>query len=210
MKEIIIGTQNPARVEQIKSALVSVEVKLLTLSDLNREHVEVVEDGATPLENARKKATTIAKTLGKPALAVDSALYFDVDNFPEEKQPGLEVRRIRERKDRPTDGELLEYFTALVREFADKKGQLKGHWDSAVCVATPEGKVFETTLLSPRIFVSKPCQQMTPGYPLESIQIDPGSGKYIAEMTIEERAAFWQKTIGESLSRFIVEVLAKI
>jgi inosine/xanthosine triphosphate pyrophosphatase family protein len=210
MKEIIIGTQNPARVKQLRSALAFVAVKLLTFSDLNKKHIDVAEDGITPSENARKKATTIAKTLGKPALAMDSALYFDADNFPEEKQPGLEVRRIKGKKNRPTDGELLEYFTALVQEFADEKGQLRGHWDSAVCVAMPGGKVFETTLLSPRIFVSKPCQQMIPGYPLEAIQIDPESGKYIAEMTTEEQAAFWQKTIGEALSHFMAEVLVKI
>jgi hypothetical protein len=42
--------------------------------------------------------------------------------------------------------------------------------------------------------------------PLESIQIDPESGKYISEMNPGERAAFWQKTLGEKLRNFVSKI----
>ncbi len=47
---------------------------------------------------------------------------------------------------------------------------------------------------------------MQSGYPLESIQIDPQSQKYISEMTQDEQNNFWQKAIGQPLLEFVQSV----
>jgi hypothetical protein len=85
-------------------------------------------------------------------------------------------------------------------------GKATGYWEYGVCIADPDGKVAEVTIKTPRIFSSKPSEASVPGYPLESIQIDPETGKYIAELTAEERATFWQRTLGAPLRTFVSTV----
>jgi hypothetical protein len=98
----------------------------------------------------------------------------------------------------------LEHGVALI---ASLGGKATGHWEYGVCISTPEGAISETTIKTPRIFTSIPSDTSVPGYPLESIQIDPETGKYISELTTEEMAAFWQRTLGAPLCAFVNKVL---
>jgi len=201
MKEILVGTTNKAKIEQIRGALApaNIEVKGVANKDLLPK---VEENGKTAVENARKKAVAYAKALGKPVFSMDNALYFD--GFPSEKQPGLNVRRIGSGyPDRPTDEQMLEYYSRLITSLG---GKVNGWWEFGVCIATPDGQTWEATIKSPRIFVGLPSKKMVDGYPLESIQIEPGSGKYISELTQEEQDTFWQKAIGQPLLEFVQSV----
>ncbi|MFH1252799.1 MAG: non-canonical purine NTP pyrophosphatase [Candidatus Uhrbacteria bacterium] len=197
MQQIIIGTKNTAKINQIRGALALSGISVDGLPS-GVVFEEVKEDGVTAQENARKKALAYAKTLGQPVLSMDNALYFD-DLKPEE-QPGINVRRIAGRDDRPTDEELTDHYQKLISELGETT---KGYWEFAVCVARPDGSIEETIIISPRIFVGKKSEKTVPGYPLESLQIDPGSRKYISEMTQEEQDIFWQKTIGGPLCEFV-------
>jgi hypothetical protein len=125
------------------------------------------------------------------------------DEFSAEEQPGLHVRRINVATTRPSDDELLDHYSMLVQKFG---ATTRGRWEFAICVATPEGKCEETTIISPRIFTGTPSPKIVAGYPLESIQIDPDTGKYISEMSQEEQDAFWQRAIGKPLQEFISKV----
>lgn len=197
MNQIIVGTKNLAKIKQIRGALALSGTSVEGLpSDVNFEDVK--EDGINAQENARKKAVAYSQTLGKVVLSMDNALYFD--NLKPEQQPGMNVRRIEGREDRPTDEELTNYYQQLITQLGE---QVNGHWEFAVCVAYPNGSIKETTIISPRIFVSKKSEQIVPGYPLESLQVDPESKKYISEMTQEEQDIFWQKAIGKPLCEFV-------
>ncbi|MBU1292090.1 hypothetical protein KKH07_01195 [Patescibacteria group bacterium] len=200
MQQIIVGTKNKAKLAQIKGALASLQLNIVGLSDNNLPSIE--EDGKTAQENAKKKALVYAKVLGQPVLSMDNALYFE--GLSDEEQPGINVRRIKGRSDRPTDNELLEYYSKLVEELGDK---VNAHWDFAICFAYPDEKVHETTIVSPRIFTSKISSKVIEGYPLESIQIDPKTDKYISEMTQEEQDVFWQEVIGKKLCQFIKSII---
>ena len=92
MKEIIIGTKNPAKVEQIKGALSPISELVVVGLHNENDLPEVEEEGPTAQDNARLKAITYAKILGKPVLSMDNALYFD-DLEGDDRQPGLNVRR---------------------------------------------------------------------------------------------------------------------
>lgn len=197
MNQIIVGTQNPAKINQIRDALALSGINIEGLPS-NVKFEDIKEDGLNAQENARKKAVTYAQALEKIVLSMDNALYFD--NLKPEQQPGINVRRIEGRDDRPTDEELINYYQKLITQLGE---QTNGHWEFAVCVAYPNGVIKETTIISPRIFVSKKSEQIVPGYPLESLQIDPESKKYISEMTQEEKAVFWQKAIGKPLCEFV-------
>ncbi len=200
MKEIVIGTTNEAKVAQIRGALAPMGVTVMGIGkEVTLPRIE--EDGKTALENARKKATAYAKALNTTVLSMDNALYFD--ELSSEEQPGLNVRRIPSSSERPSDEEVLRYYSALIKRFGERT---TGRWEFGICVATPDGEYKETTILSPRIFTSTPSAVLVPGYPLESIQIDPKTEKYISEMSQEEQDRFWQRAIGKPFQEFVKNI----
>lgn len=197
LQEILFGTTNEAKVKQLQGALAPIGVQVNGVKDKS-SLPPVDEDGKTAQENARKKAITYAKVLGKTALSMDNALYFD--KLPAEEQPGLHVRRINTGSAMPTDEDLLVYYSKLIERFGKRT---TGRWEFAICVATPDGRFEEITIISPRIFTSVSSSKTFPGYPLESMQIDPDTGKYISEMNQKEQDLFWQRVIGKPLQEFI-------
>ncbi len=198
IKELIIGTTNPAKTNQVRGALLPLNIQISDLSGINLPDVK--EDGQTAQENARKKAESYSKFLNKTVLSMDNSLFFD--DLPSEKQPGIFVRRINGQTDRCNDSEMLNHYVNLVSKLGE---QTKGRWEFAVCIANGD-KISETTLISPRIFTKHPSPVMIPGFPLESIQIDPDTGKYISEMTQNEQDIFWQRAIGQKLQEFIKNI----
>jgi len=71
--DIVVATRNRKKVEEIKRITEGMAISILTLDDFP-ECPEVVEDGTTFEENAIKKAVTVARYTGNPALADDSGL----------------------------------------------------------------------------------------------------------------------------------------
>jgi hypothetical protein len=102
------------------------------------------------------------------------------------------------REGRATDAELLEYFARRVEALG---GKVRGHWEYAVCIADSAGRTFERSFLSHRLFVNQPSAHMLPAI-AQSIRIGR-RGRYISEMSDEEQATFWQKTVGQPLSKFV-------
>jgi 8-oxo-dGTP diphosphatase len=200
MKEIVFGTTNEAKIKQVRGALVPAGIAVDGVKD-KKLLPEVVEDGKTASENARKKSIAYAKALGKTVFSMDNALY--LEGLPTEKQPGLNVRRINGASERPTDEQMLEHYSKLIEELG---GKVNGYWEFAICIANPQGEYEETVIKSPRIFVSKPSKVMVEGYPLESIQIEPESERYISEMSQNEQDLFWQNAIGKPLLKFVQKV----
>lgn len=194
--EIIIGTRNKAKIWQFSCVLSPLGFDVKGLPD--GEYPDVAEGGDTALENARVKASFYSKEIGLPVLSTDNALY--LEGLASENQPGLNVRRLPGRSDRVSDFELLEYYAGLVRDLG---GQIGGYWEYGICLAYPDGRLEETVIRSPRHFVSCPSRKMIEGYPLESIQIEPVSGRYISEMSPEEQDLFWQETVGRDVADFI-------
>jgi hypothetical protein len=82
-------------------------------------------------------------------------------------------------------------------------GKMTGHFAYAVVLAQPDGQHVSTEIDDQRLFVDTTCEARLPGYPLESLCIDPATNKYVAEMNEAERAEFWQRVIGEPMAEFI-------
>ncbi len=202
LKDLIVGTSNAAKKKSIQSALTPLGITVRGTDDLGI-FIDVPEDGKTAQENARKKSVAYAQAAGQLVLSMDNALY--LAGLADDAQPGIHTRRIPGKTSRVTDRVLLLHYAHIIKELG---GTVNGHWEYALCMADAQGRVVEADFISPRIFVSEPCASQLPGYPLESLQIEPESGKYIAEMTEEEQAAFWQRGIGEFLMNFVREAEA--
>jgi XTP/dITP diphosphohydrolase len=86
--EIVVASQNSAKVSELRQLLSHLPVKVLSLDDVPAVP-EVIEDGATYEENAAKKARAVFEATGKMALADDSGL--EVDAL--QGQPGIKSAR---------------------------------------------------------------------------------------------------------------------
>jgi XTP/dITP diphosphohydrolase len=86
--KIILATRNEDKVREIGHILGSLPLTLLSLLDFP-DLPEIVEDGATFLENARKKALTVREHTGLSSLADDSGLEVEALNG----RPGILSRR---------------------------------------------------------------------------------------------------------------------
>lgn len=152
-EEIVVATHNPAKIQRFKDALLKVTDCILTLADLGiTEKAE--ESGVTAEENAQIKAVFYAKLTGKPVFAQDAALF--VDFLPQDKQPGVYVRRVSGRE--MTDDELFTYWKKIIIKIPEEKRT--GKWHAAYCLATPNGKTFLFTIDHPQnIFLSSLSQK---------------------------------------------------
>lgn len=191
---LIYGTKNPSKIAQVQDALKDLDINVVGLGEID---IDVDENGKTPEENARKKAIEYSKVLQKPVLSMDAALYFNnIDDF---LQPGLYVRRIPGHT-HATDNEVLDYYQKLIN---DHGGSLEGYWEFSFALGYPDGRSDTFNARAPRKFTGTPNVNILPGYPLESLQIDPKSGKYITELSKEEQADRWRQPLGTPLVTFI-------
>lgn len=74
---IVLGTRNRKKAEELIDHLAGLPIEFRTLADFTAAP-EVVEDGETFIDNARKKATELARALGQWVLGEDSGLMVDV------------------------------------------------------------------------------------------------------------------------------------
>lgn len=194
--KIIFGTKNPAKLKQLQSTLAPLNVVVAGLPEGNWP--EIAEIGKTALENAKNKAKNYAKLLHLPVISMDNALYFD--QLAAEQQPGLQVRRLPHQETRATDQELIAYYSQIIASLGK---EASGYWEYALSACHPDGQEYNLVFRSPRRFSATPCLAIMEGYPLESLQLEKDTGKYIAEMTEIEKEQFWQKNIGQEVQGFI-------
>ena len=91
--KLLYGTGNPAKLDAMRHRLAGLGIELIGLKDLGGvKQPEIIEDGKTPLENARKKVEAYFNALHMPVFSCDSGLYFD--NVAEDDQPGVHVRTV--------------------------------------------------------------------------------------------------------------------
>ena len=181
-KRILFGTTNQTKGDRFQKLFESLDLEIVSPRDL-AIHISAPEDGKTAEENAISKAQAYFSRANLPTFAVDYGLY--IDRFPEEKQPGLFVRRFPgATREGATDAEMLEYYVSELRRAG---GESAGSWISAIALVVSAHEAFSASFSNRTIFVSKKTPILTRGEPLNSLQIDPELNKYKSEMTPEER-----------------------
>ncbi|MDI3546831.1 MAG: hypothetical protein PWR10_483 [Halanaerobiales bacterium] len=200
-KKILFGTSNIAKLERIRAIVKDLPLEIMGSNDLNI-NIEVTENGCDVHENALLKARTYYDLSKIPTFAIDSGLY--IEKFPEEKQPGLFVRRINGKS--ATDEEMLEYYTAELKKVG---GESRGYWISSITFIFNKEKAISYELIEERFFTAKRSPVMKKGWPLSSLAIEPTFNKYVSEITKEERAKLQEKTDREIYNIFaeIIDVV---
>lgn len=197
---LLYGTGNTAKLAAMRQRLCGLPVEIVGLCDLDVTPPEVEEDGATPLENAKKKALGYYRAFHIPVFSCDSGLYFE--NVPQELQPGVYVRRVNGVC--LSDEEMIRYYSGLAEQFGDLRAQYK----NAICLVLDEERIYlamdEDMASEPFLLTVKPRPQREPGFPLDSLSVDRKTGKHFYDL---EDNVLNQAIVKDGFLRFFREVL---
>ena len=70
--KLLYGTKNPSKISVMEKKLKQIGIEVTGLDSLNTVIPDVLEDGNTPLENARKKAHAYYNAFKIPVFSCDS------------------------------------------------------------------------------------------------------------------------------------------
>ncbi len=182
MKKVLFATGNETKAKRFSKGLQEKGIEVITLKDIDAE-IEVEENGKDAIENAIIKAKAYSNVVNIPVFAMDDNLY--LENVPEEKQPGMYVRRVNGK--RLNDDEMIEHYTNLVKLYGID-GKLTCRWVYGMTVIN-NGKESTYTWSNEDFYmVEKPSNKINPGYPLNTISINKKLNKYFTEITEEDKA----------------------
>lgn len=169
MPTVIVATSNPGKLEEMQTYLADLGWKL----SLKPPEIDVEETGTTFLENARLKASEVAKAMGEWAIADDSGLMVNALGGA----PGLYTARYGN-----TDAERI---SRLLRELADAENRA-AQFVCAIAMARPDGTIaLQTEGVCPGEIATEPRGQGGFGY--DPIFYVPEAGKTFAEMSQAEK-----------------------
>ncbi len=180
--KLLYATGNPAKISAMRRRLSELNLEIIGLKDLGKEIPQVIEDGNTPLENARKKAIQYYNAFKIPLFSCDSGLY--LEGIPDELQPGIHVRTINGKY--LSDEEMLEYYSGMARKY----GNLTARYRNAICLVLDEAHIYqameENMASQPFIITSISHPIHKEGFPLDSLSIDIKTGKYYYDLEHDE------------------------
>lgn len=115
-------------------------------------------------------------------IAMDDNLY--IEGIPEEKQPGMYVRRVNGKK--LNDNEMIEYYSKLASEYG-KNGKLICRWIYGMALIK-DGKEYTYTWQKNDFYlVDQPSNIINPGYPLNTISVNKKLNKYFTDLTEKDK-----------------------
>ena len=181
MKKVLFATGNQTKAKRFSKGLLEKGIEVITLKDINKE-IEIEENGKNAIENALIKAKAYSKITDMPVFAMDDNLY--LENVPEEKQPGMYVRRVNGK--RLSDEEMIEYYINIVKKYGIN-GKLTCRWVYGMAVIN-NGKEHTYTWNKEDFYmVDTPSNKINPGYPLNTISINKKLNKYFTDITEEDK-----------------------
>jgi len=199
-QKILIATTNLGKFNIYKAVMDELGLECTNLKETSVD-IDVVEDGKNETENAVIKARAYHEATGLPVLANDSGLV--IDKFSAENQPGVLVRRYKGRE--LSDEEMINVYIEKLNEVG---GSSTGHYNVALALIDEEGNLFTREFKPQRFFINKPSEVINKGVPLSSLAFDEKTGKYMSEMTIQERNDYESEAM-IAQKEFIAEVFKK-
>ncbi len=153
LMELLIATRNPGKAREFRQLLMPLDAKFCFSSELGI-HVEVVEDGSTYVENARKKAEAYLHASGLLTMADDSGLEVDALDGA----PGVYSARYRP----GDDADRTEALLANLRDVPWE--QRTARFRCVVVIVTPDGKIYDAEGVCEGLIAFRPAGQGGFGY----------------------------------------------
>ena len=190
-KEILVATSNAGKYEEIKSFLQKYKLATVSPIDLNID-IEVEETGTTLGENAKLKVMAFQKLVpNRLILADDRGLEISALS----NEPGIYVRRWKDKKTHLTDEEILDYCLERMKNIP--KGKRNGQFRSIAALAIPNRGVelFEGTVEGE--ILEKPEPFRVKGLPFDCLFYIPKENS----MLRDARESHWNKAIAKAIPR---------
>jgi len=203
MIKLLYGTTNKAKISSMVNSLKSINVTLLNNDSFDLSVVKVVENGDTPIDNAKIKALAFYKKFKIPVFSCDSGLYFK--NVDDKYQPNVKVRRVNDKH--LNDEEMIEYYASLAKMHG---GELISYYKNSICLAMGEDEMYcyDGHKIHSEEFVisSIPHKSRTNGLPLDSLSIHIESGKYYMDIKKDLSHAYaLKKDLSNGFCDFFIE-----
>ena len=196
--KVLIATKNKGKIEKYSSMLKDLQIDFLTLNNVDL-NIEIEEDGRSTTENAIIKAKAYYEKVGIPVLTDDSGLI--IDKLPDEKQPGVFVRRHNGKE--LTDEEIITLYS---NEIENVGGESTGAFVISIAIIDEMGNIHIKETKHKRLFVSKPDFNRVPGYPLSSLIYDKETKMYMTEKKAKGVKIYNESSFEEEI-KFIESVL---
>jgi XTP/dITP diphosphohydrolase len=176
VRELVVATENPGKLREIKESLKGIEVQILSLTDLP-PRAPVEEDGNTFRENAFKKARAVAHHTGRLCIADDSGL--EVDQLG--GAPGVHSARFagEDASDTDNNRKLLRCLEGI------PSSQRRAVFRCVIAVVDPQGKASWVEGTCSGVIGEK--ERGTQGFGYDPLFIIPELGKTLAELPLEEK-----------------------
>lgn len=184
LREVLVATGNPHKLDEIRSVLEPMGIRVLGLDDVGSGYPEPDENGSTFEANARIKATAYARMTGRTCLADDSGLEVDaLDGAPGVHSAYFAGREgTRAERDARNNRLLLERLRGVPSE------RRTARFVCTMCLATPEGQVLaETRGHFPGVIIDTP--RGASGFGYDPLLFLPNEGRTSAELSHEEKNA---------------------
>lgn len=191
--KLLFATGNKMKYEFMKERLKELKEIEVVIPSMLGININVVEDGNTPEENAIKKAKQYYEATNVPTIAEDSGLY--IDEFSEEEQPGLFVRRVNGREDL-TDEEILNYY---IKKLNEHGGKSLASYHTGVCLIDGEGNLYSELLKENKFLMTSDANknEYISGGILDLISYDLEANKYFNERTLDDKKRHYENLDNE-------------
>lgn len=113
---------------------------------------------------------------------MDDNLY--IDNIPEDKQPGMYVRRVNGK--RLNDNEMINYYSSLAHTYGEN-GKLTCRWIYGMALINNGSEKTFTWSKEDFYITDNPSNKINEGYPLNTISINKKLNKYFTDITEEDK-----------------------
>lgn len=172
--KLLVATRNAGKLKEIRRLLADRGISVLSLADFP-ELPEVVEDGDTFADNARKKAFETARRTGLPTLADDSGLAVEaLDGAPG-------VRSARYAGEHATDAMNNRKLLAAMRDIPAGRRQAAFLCAMALCTAEGECRLFAGRVEGEIL----PQPRGAEGFGYDPLFLVPEYGLTMAELSVE-------------------------
>lgn len=192
--KIVLATANRDKIHELKHALEGLPLSILTRDDFPGLP-EVIEDGSTLDENARKKALALCKATGLPAIADDTGLEVDALDG----EPGVRSSRFA-----GEDVTYSENVAELLRRMEGvPEAERTARFRCVLALVEPsgaetfvEGACDGTILTAPR---------GDGGFGYDPVFLVPSMKKTFAELTTEEKNRISHRGLAVQRMRKVLE-----
>lgn len=177
MRQLLYATSNPGKFGEVSRLAGTFGIQLLSPSDLGLS-LDPEETGTTLEENAMLKAHAYQQFLPPETYVITDDTGVEIDALNGE--PGIHVRRWKDRSGRMSDEEIIVYTIERLRgiPLESRGAQMR----TVLALGHPEGELelFDGVLRG--VIIEEPTPQRIEGFPFESLLYIPEYRMMLGEL----------------------------